>query len=162
MLFRTQSHLKHRFKRIESSMTSLSKTVAQISLELKSMRAVDEMLSALNRDIQHLKTLSGQQSHQPMTSAASRHRQRLFVSNSNLSHGVIALRGTNRVMVAAKTLRSSSEPNLLGDEDVENRTASDENEKHIQHEKGGAWNLDQDAFRVLTYVNPRKLKKLTK
>lgn len=49
--------MKHRFGRMESHLTSLAKTVAQISLELRSMRGIEDIIYTLSQDIQHLKVM---------------------------------------------------------------------------------------------------------
>ncbi|RNA22437.1 hypothetical protein BpHYR1_028111, partial [Brachionus plicatilis] len=49
------NNLKHRFGRMETHMTSLAKTVAQISLELKSIKSIEEVIYALGREVQDLK-----------------------------------------------------------------------------------------------------------
>lgn len=157
--------MKHRFNRMESHLTSLAKTVAQISVELKSMKSVESVVSSLKREIQELKNFNS------------------GLSNSNKQHH------TNDLL-----FRSTSEPHLINsinynnmnDDDVlikeitcnkllnrhninSTSTPIDNLNENIEPIKSSRKkdSLISDRFRSWaswssSYTNPMKLKKLTK
>lgn len=138
--------MKHRFGRMESHLTSLAKTVAQISLELKSMRAIEELIYSLSQDMQHLR-------------------------NSNF-HG--AMSNLNLASRRSSHQRSSSEPNIIETLPSKRVLSTNNNsndrqvhfwEKPMNGSSQSSWTSNQDqrsGAAAATFANPRKIKKLTK
>lgn len=164
--------MKHRFGRMESHLTSLAKTVAQISLELRTMHAIEDIIYALSIDMQHLKAMHMAASGGSMTATAAGGLDTpsgFGVSHSNLID-------MQQQQQQQQRRRSSSEPTLLDQiENAAERRAWELKQKreHYRSSLGGTSGGvgvavgigvggDIEAFRASAIANPRKLKKLTK
>lgn len=172
-------------------MTSLAKTVAQISLELRSMRGIEEIIYTLSDDIHTLKIMhlasngnGGSIAAGIDTSSAVAHESNLHVNrNNNNERDMIN-------MLQQQRRRSSSEPMLL-DQIVANSqrlqmetaaSSTQEERKNVERRPvNKIWERmlqkransrpspssshgggELETFRASAYANPRKLKKLTK
>ncbi|CAF0914556.1 unnamed protein product [Brachionus calyciflorus] len=141
------NQMKHRFSRMESHMTSLAKTVAQISLELKSVKTIEEVIYNLTREIQELKKLN-------MHKITRENENSLFDKLNDLQ-------------------RSTSEPNIINsiiNSELNNLKHNESKLNYSKYAKSTYCLTDNkkldtnDKYRSLapSYSNPKKLKKLTK
>lgn len=130
---------------MENNLIALAKTVAQISVELKSIKSVEDVIRNLTKDVQELQKLNlgGLDSNSSTKGTADLYRStsepRQF--NSNPQSRVDSYE-TNQ-----KDNNSNTHAN----------NNNNENNSELSKRK-----LSRDTIRVPTYTNPRKLKKLTK
>ena len=119
---------------MESHLTVLAKTVAQMSLELKSFKSLEDIISDLRRDFY------GRRPSQLTTDL-----------NANM----------NNMIEHADLHKSLSEPNLLNAQTVNN---TDNNNINNRLNRKIEFQQEKERFRnwAPSYTNPRKLKKLTK
>lgn len=129
---------------METHLTSLAKTVAQISLELKSIKSIEEVIYSLGKEVQELK------------------RIQMKTNNEAGDNDLFDLQ------------RSSSEPNLINSILNENlkqanfpkqtKSTFSLADKKIENldEMGRHKNGDKNRSFGQTFSNPKKLKKLTK
>ena len=140
---------------MESHLTSLAKTVAQISIELKSMKSVEAAIANLKREIQEIKNYNSGLSN-------SNKPNDLFRSNSEPQLiSSINVKGTDdEIMIKDITCNK-----LLNKNIYENENLNNEKRKEKFNRKKDS--LESDKFQSWTswsssYTNPLKLKKLTK
>lgn len=130
---------------MESHLTSLAKTVAQISVELKSIRSIEEIIYNLNKDIQELK-------NQNFPGGIG-----VGLSNSSINR---LNKSKNKNL--SDLQRSLSEPNIINL--ILNGKHKDEEKRFNSLDRRQDSAIDREAFKanMPNYSNPRKLKKLTK
>lgn len=140
--------LKHRFTRMESNLIALAKTVAQISVELKSIRSVEDVIRNLTKDVQELQKLNlgGLDSNSSVTKGTGD----LFRSSSEPRQ----LNSNLQCRSDSYELNQIKEINSRNGNQINNQ-----NENNLELSKR---KLSKETVRVPTYTNPRKLKKLTK
>lgn len=134
--------MKHRFGRMETHLTSLAKTVAQISLELKSIKSIEEVIYALGREVQDLKRIQ---------KINENGENDLFdfqrsTSEPNLINSIL-----NENLKQANYPKQTKSTYSLADKKNENL---DELNRQRQVDKNRSFGQ--------TFSNPKKLKKLTK
>lgn len=142
-MFSFTSHLKHRFVRMENNLVQLAKTVAQISVELKTMKTVENVIKNLTRDVHDLQKLN------------------LGLSNSSTKAGDL-YRSTSE---PRQLITSSSNDKLdeLNIKSVELNTNSKESDNLLPMRKSSKDSASISSNAIIpNYTNPRKLKKLTK
>jgi hypothetical protein len=142
---------------MESHLTSLAKTVAQISVELRSMKSVEAVIANLKREIQEIKNYNSGLSN-------SNKPNDLFRSNSEPQLiSSINVKGTDdEIMIKEITCNKLLNRNIMI---YENDNFN--NEKKIEKPNRKKDSLESDKFQSWTswsssYTNPLKLKKLTK
>lgn len=117
---------------MESNLIQLAKTVAQISVELKSMKSIEDVIINLTKDVQELQRLN------------------LGLSNSSTKPGEL-YRSTSEPR-QFKVDDRNKEMNRNKDTQAEDMIVNLAKQKSRK----------DDHLRVPAYTNPRKLKKLTK
>jgi len=133
---------------MESNLIALAKTVAQISVELKSIRSVEDVIRNLTKDVQELQKLNlgGLDSNSSVTKGTGD----LFRSSSE----PIQLNSNLQCRSDSYELNQIKEINSRNGNQINNQ-----NENNLELSKR---KLSKETVRVPTYTNPRKLKKLTK
>ena len=124
--------LKHRFNRMESNLIQLAKTVAQISVELKSMKSIEDVIINLTKDVQELQRLN------------------LGLSNSSTKPGELYRSTSEPRQFKTDELNKEANKN------------SHKNAGDMVVDLAKRKSRKDDNLRVPAYTNPRKLKKLTK
>lgn len=123
---------------MENNLIALAKTVAQISVELKSIKSVEDVIKNLTRDVQELQKLN----LGSLDSNSSVKQSEMYRSTSE-PRQFVALQNKEELTSYESNHRRSS-PN-------ENKENNDTKRKY-----------GRETIRLPTYTNPRKLKKLTK
>ena len=137
------SQLKHRFSRMETHLTSLAKTVAQISVELKSIKSIEDVIYNLRKEVHELKTINLGRSSSALEKISDLHRT---ASEPTVVNSILNANGL-------KALNSNTTPTYSNSK-TDNNLISKRQEFLNEKEKLKNW--------VPSYSNPRKLKKLTK
>ena len=133
------SHLKHRFVRMENNLVQLAKTVAQISVELKSMKTVENVIKNLTRDVHELQKLN------------------LGLSNSSTKPGDLC-----RSASEPRQLATSSSKDKLDESNSDTAESNSNNKICDLVSKRKSSKYSANTVIIPNYTNPRKLKKLTK
>lgn len=174
---------------MESHLTSLAKTVAQISLELKTIKSIEDVIYNLRKEVQDLKNLNFGAYHSNSNNA-------LYRNNNNNNGGMYGASGYggNSALGARSSSpnnkyidlhRSCSEPNINsmiansylngnnqnGHSTSNTNTIMNNNDLHSKrydsHQiltRRHEFSAEKEKLKnwVPSYSNPRKLKKLTK
>jgi hypothetical protein len=134
------NQLKHRFNRMETHLTSLAKTVAQISVELKSIKSIEDVIYNLRKEVHELKTINLGRSSSALDKISDLHRtasEPTVITSILNAHGLKAHHSNSSTQNSKNDNFNSKRLEFLEEKD-----------------KLKKW--------VPSYSNPRKLKKLTK
>ena len=128
---------------METHLTSLAKTVAQISVELKSIKSIEDVIYNLRKEVYELKTINLGRSTSALDKISDLHRT---TSEPTVINSILNANGL-------KALNSNTTPSHSNSKN-EHNFSSKRLEFLSEKEKLKNW--------VPSYSNPRKLKKLTK
>ena len=126
---------------METHLTSLAKTVAQISVELKSIKSIEDVIYNLRKEVHELKTINLGRSSSGLEKISDLHRT---ASEPTVVNSILNSNG----LKALNTNTTHSNSNSKNDNSSRRQDFLNEKEKLKN------W--------VPSYSNPRKLKKLTK
>lgn len=128
---------------METHLTSLAKTVAQISLELKSIKSIEEVIYSLGKEVQDLKRIQMKNCEAGDNDLFDFHRSS---SEPNLINSIL-----NENLKQANFPKQTKSTFSLVDKKIDNAD-----------DFGRQRNVDKNKSFGQTFSNPKKLKKLTK
>ena len=138
---------------MESHLTSLAKTVAQISVELKTMKSVEKVILNLKREILEIRNLNSGLSNSNKPNELFRSTSEPHLINS------INVKGNNEEVLIKEISCDKLDRNIFSYNNIDSNENS--NEKRSRKESlvndFRSWNSWSSS-----YTNPLKLKKLTK
>ncbi len=140
---------------MESQLTSLAKTVAQISVEIKSIKSIEDTLYNLRNDLQNLKSYdSSNRLYEKHNSDPNLFNKSML----NLEAGETNTELTN----ANYNINTKHYNTVLRSYESKSEYSTNQNKNSLvrRHELSN----DRERFKtwVPSYSNPKKLKKLTK
>ncbi len=145
---------------MESQLTSLAKTVAQISVEIKSIKSIEDTLFNLRNDLQNLKNFTDSSNRlyekhnsDPNLFNKSILNQEAADNNTELTNANYNI-NTKHYNTVLKAYESRSEYSGNQNQQNQNNRLTRRQEFTNEREKYKTW--------VPSYSNPKKLKKLTK
>lgn len=125
---------------METHLTSLAKTVAQISLELRSIKSIEDVIYNLRKEVHELKNINLGRSNSQYDRVSDLHRS---TSEPNIINSILNTNNGSYNMNSLKTFEQRHQDSV-------NKRREFMSEK----ERLKSW--------APSYTNPKKLKKLTK
>lgn len=139
--------MKHRFSRMESHLTMLAKTVAQISVEMKSIKSIEDVIYALTREVHELRNLASSTSYSNLQKSSSEPNINKILSKMN-----------HRKLSTNQLDEEPNEPEV----EVEHREEEPQTTNNLNSNSNNVSVSKASNGWLPTYSNPKKIKKLTK
>lgn len=149
---------------MESHLTSLAKTVAQISVELKSIKSIEDVIYTLTKEVQDLKKINLGRSASSAANENPNGMQRISdlhrsCSDPNIMSSILKSNSSSKFRINETRADVTDKERIHYSFDKKFESDSE----HLNNKKQD-FQIEKEKFRTLapSFSNPRKLKKLTK